>query len=155
MLVSINGFALADNTIAGGVALSQARYSVERIFDIVVPVQGFLPVPFNRNVRRTTVDFQVTRSHDTLEHAEQYIADHDAAIPSSGPVQFTTTNGGVRYMLNAALIRHQLIGEIGKTTEHSYHIEGGRFSEDIGTFFILTETGDYIIEEDSDRIETE
>src|SRR5215470_16705810 len=102
MLISINAYALADGTTSGGVALSQARYAIERIFDVVVAVQGFLPVPFDRQVRRTTVDFQVTRTHDTLEHAEQYIADHDAAIPSAGDVLFTTTGGALRYLLHAA-----------------------------------------------------
>lgn len=147
MLASIDDFALADGSFAGGVALSQIRINVQRIFDIVVPLQTLDPVLYDRGVRKTVVDFQVFRVHDSIAAAEIYIIDHDLLVPDSGQVQFSATDGTIRYMFNAALFTHQRIGVIGETTLHQYHIEGGRILG-VSGFFVLTEPGDYVLEED-------
>jgi len=151
--IAIGDFELADGTLAGGFALDQSRVSVERVFDIVVPLAELLPVLFDRNVRRTTVDFQIARIHASMEAADIYAIDHDAMVPDSGLVQFTATNGAIRWLLHAALITHQLVDLIGATTIHSYHVIGGHFS--IAVSYMLTETGDYVLMETGDKIELE
>jgi hypothetical protein len=153
VFASIDDFQLADGTMAGGVALSQVNFEVQRVFDVVVALGELNPVLFDRGVRRTIVDFQVARIHASLEAAEFYILDHDALIPSSGLVQFTASNGSIRNLLNATLFSHQRIGIFGKATLHSYHIEGGHFVS--AAFYILTETGDHILLETAGKIEME
>jgi hypothetical protein len=153
VLASINDFQLADGTMAGGVALSQVNFEVQRIFDVVVALGELNPVLFDRGVRRTIIDFQVARIHASLEAADLYVIEHDALIPSSGLVQFTATNGSKRNLLNATLFTHQRIGIFGKATLHSYHIEGGHFVP--AAFHILTETTGYVLQETGDRIEME
>ena len=154
VLASIDDFQLADGTMAGGVALSQIKFEVQRVFDVVVALGELNPVLFDRGVRRTIVDFQVARIHASLEAADLYVIDHDALIPSSGLVQFIASNGAIRYLFNATLFTHQRIGIFGKATLHSYHIEGGHFMA-VAAFYILTETIGYVLQETGDRIEME
>jgi hypothetical protein len=157
VLASINDIPLADGTLPGGFALADFRISVARLIDIVFPIGALNPLTFDRTTRESTLDFMVSRVHDSPEDAELYIAAHDAAIPSSGPVQVTTSDGEIRYLMEAKLITHQLIRQIGKTTFHSYHIEGGQISltDAPAAFFILTEDGFYILTEDGFKIELE
>ena len=155
VLASINDIPLADGTLSGGYALSEIRVNVQRIFDVVVELGEPNPVPFERSVRQTIFDFQVTRVHASISEAEEFIFDHDADIPSSGPVKFTATDGlGIRYLINARLITHQLIKYIGKTTTHSYHIEGGRLWTS-PAYFRLLESGGYRLLESGGRRELE
>jgi len=155
VLASINDIPLCNGTLASGFALSEIRVNVQRIFDLVVPLGELNPVPFERSVRRTTFDFQISRIHDTISAAEEFIFDHDADVPSSGAVKFTSSDGlGIRYLINARLITHSLIKYIGKTTTHSYHIEGGRLWP-APAYYILTEDEFYILTEDGFKIETE
>ena len=153
MRIAIGDFELADGTLAGGFALDQSRVSVERVFDVVVPLAELLPVLFDRNVRRTIVDCQIARLHESMEAADIYAIDHDAMVPDSGLVQFTATNGAIRWLLHAALISHQLVDLIGATTIHSYHIIGGHFHAPV--FYMLTEPGDFVLLETGGRIELE
>ena len=154
MLCSINDYPLADGTFAGGYALSALKFAVTRVFDVVIPLEALLPVLFDRQVTRTAVDFQITRVHASFEAADQYVADHDAAIPSSGDVAFTALDGTVRYLLNAYLIQHTRVGGIGKTTVHAYHIEGGRISTQPHAYILMEDSG-YILQEDGSKIEME
>ncbi len=154
MLASINDYPLADGTFAGGFALGQIRISAQRIFDTVVPIDELNPTSYDRDVRKISADFQIVRIHDSSADADKYVADIDALIPSSGNVQFVTTFGSARYLINAELITHQLVDETGKATTHAYHIEGGRIHTS-PAYYILTEDEFYILTEDGFKIETE
>lgn len=114
---------------------------------------GIAPVLFDRNVRRTIVDFQIARIHASMSASDIYAIDHDSMVPDSGLVQFTTTSGGIRWLLHAALISHQMVDLIGATTIHSYHIEGGQFH--VPVFYRLLEDGSYRLLESGGRRELE
>lgn len=124
---------------------------------VLVP---FAPVLFDRNIVRTSIDFQITRIHASFASSDIYVADHDAAIPSSGPVLFLPTSGpfspatNARFLIHAALISHQLVKLNGKATTHAYHIEGGRFNTN-AAYFRLLEDGYYRLLEDGGRRELE
>lgn len=160
MQVSIDSYPLTDGTLSGGFALSEMRVNVQRIFDVVVPIDAINPECYDRDIRKTVVDFQVTRLHASFAAADIYVADHDAAIPSSGPVLFLPTSGpfspasNVRFLIHARLISHQLVKLNGKATTHAYHIEGGRFNTG-AAYYIITEDDFFILTEDGFKIETE
>lgn len=125
--------------------------SVWTFFSVLVP---FGPVLLDRNIIRTSIDFQVTRLHDSFAAADIYVTDIDSIIPSDGAVEFTSTFGSVRFLIHAVLISHQLVKLNGKATTHAYHIEGGRFNTS-PAYYIITQDDFYILQEDLSRIETE
>ena len=158
MQCTINDFALTDETISGGVALTNLRLRMQRIFDVVIPLATLDPVPFDRNKRRVDISFTVQRVHSTIKAAEEYITDHDALIPRTGDVKLITmgTETVVALVVNGALLNHELVRQIGKFTEHSYRISGSPiFAPTPVTTFIAMETGDLILTETSDKIEIE
>lgn len=154
MLCSIDDYPLADGTLAGGYALAAFSSNVVRVMDIVAPIGALNPQIVDRTTRETAIDFQVTRFHDSLEDAETFVADHDALVPSSGTVAFTADDGSLRYLLNASLITHARLGEIGRTTTHAYHIIGG-IVHTAPHFYLLLEDGDYLLLESGDKIRLE
>jgi len=151
VLAIIDDYPLADGTLAGGFALGDIRVDVQRISDVVIPINAIPPVVFDRDIRKTVFDFQITRIHASFEAADKYVADHDAAIPSSGAVQFTATDGTVRYLIDAELITHSRIGGIGKTTTHSYHIVGGRIHTSPAYYRLLEDGGYRLLESGGKR----
>lgn len=160
MFVSIDSYPLTDGTVSGGFAISAMRVSVERIFDIAIPIGAINPQVYDRDIHKTVVDFEVTRLHASFTAADLYVADHDAAIPSSGTVLFFPTSGPVspssnaRFLLHAALISHRLVRLNGKATTHAYHIEGGMFNGS-PAYYIITEDEFFILTEAGFKFETE
>src|SRR6266478_799851 len=116
MTATIDDFNLADDTLSGGVALGGLSVNVERVFEIVLPLGAEMPVLFDRQITKITIEFNVARVHDSAADAEVYTALHDATVPSSGTVTLTTTFGGVRTLTNAKLINDQMSQQIGKMT---------------------------------------
>ena len=154
MQCSINDFALSDGTLSGGYALGEIRIGVARIADVAIPLQSVNPVVFNRDIHKTAFDFVIARIHASFAAADKYICDHDALIPSSGDVKFTTSDGSIRYIINAELITHTRIGIVGKATAHAYHIEGGRIHTH-PAYYRLLEDGYYRLLEDGGKRELE
>lgn len=158
MQCTIDTYAITDGTFSGGVALSDFRLRVDRIHDVVTPLGGASPVYFNRLVRKSTIDFVVARCHASAKAAEQFLFDHEFDLPSAGTVALLSEDGSITaYVWNARLFSHQLNTEIGSTTMHAYHIEGGPLSSTPPPppAFILTEGGDNILTESGDKIEME
>lgn len=154
MLATIGTFQVADETASGGYALSELRLSVQRIFDIVIPLETTNPKFFDIDCRRTVADFEVARLHASPQAADEYCALHDTTVPSTGDVSFTATDGTTAFIIGAVLITHQRVGGIGKVTRHAYHIEGGRIESSlppVETFFRLLEDGSYRLLEDGNK----
>ena len=161
MQCKIDTYELTDGTLSGGFALGQLRIRFDRVHDSVIPLGETSPVYFFRGVHKSTIDFVVVRNHGTINAAEAFIIAHDDNVPSSGTVQLISSDGAVTATIQKALIFfQQLDSEIGSTTIHAYHIEGGEFAPitvtpPSGGSDILTETGDYILTEDGQKIATE
>ncbi len=155
MLISIAAYDLCDGTNVGGVAASDLRYRVTRAIDVVLALRSTVPFTYDRHTRTADVAFTVKRTHDTVEDAEYFAANHENDLPQSGAVKITSQDGTiVSYLTNAKLIDHHLIFQIGATTFHSYHIVGG--IQDVtpppAAGFILTESSDFILLETGDKI---
>ncbi len=122
----IDSYDITAGDFVTDVALDNLRLSVTRVYDITIPIGEALPVPIRMKVTKSTVDFVVTRVHDNAGAAEAFILMHNSDIPTSGPVKLISSNGALeRFLVNARLTVNQLNSEVGATTIHAYHIEGG------------------------------
>ena len=156
MQCTIGAFNLTDETFLGGVALTGLRLRFQRIFDTVVVLAQQNPQLFDRNKRRVTISFTVSRVHASIKDAETYITDHDALIPRTGDIKLITMpnvfsgNQVIALIVNGALLSHELVRQIGKYTEHNYSISGS-------TSFAPgpPEEPDHLVTEGGDRITTE
>jgi hypothetical protein len=158
MQCSIGAYYLADGTLAGGYALSNLRIKIQRIFDIAIPIGAVSPVFFDRGKRKVDITFSVVRVQDTITDAENFCNIHEATVPRTGDIQLITTAPVVSLglILNGELLSHELIKQIGKYTEHAYHIVGAKiFAATPGVDELVTEAGDHITTEGGDRIGVE
>ena len=116
-------------------ALSNGGYETPDKFSIrtdrLVQTAQFLRGKQNKKIdrgnRHTAITFSVTRLFNTVPDAEQYILMHETTIPGTGLVTFRTLANGKFYLQNA-VIQTTESHQTGKTTFHSYQIEGGILS---------------------------
>lgn len=73
---------------------------------------------------KTTVTFDVTRLHDNISDAQNYMLLEQSTIPGSGTVKFYMEDGTVLYMRNSVL-KTNPSHHTGTTSFHSYTIIGG------------------------------
>jgi len=126
MLVSIGSYAICDGTLTGGVAIGEGRLQMDRVFDVVIPVDQLDPTLFDRVCRKVTFTFQVQVAHGNADNSEQFILDLDGNLPSTGTVKLTPTNStSYRYIPNGVVTGHQT-QQIGATTQTTYTIVGGQ-----------------------------
>jgi hypothetical protein len=127
MLVSIGAYNICNGTLAGGVAVSELRLKLDRLFEFVVPVDNLDPSLFDRVSSKTDLTFIVKRTFASKTVAELFILQLDNNLPSSGTITLTTTGPSpdTRVIQNGVVLDHELIGEYGATTFHQYHIAGG------------------------------
>src|SRR5215472_3420252 len=108
MLVTIGAYSICDGTLSGGVAIGQARYHVDRTVEIVAELGSKNPISIDRTNRRVTFTFTVERVHASASAAEDFVADLDVSLPSSGTVTLTPTGGsGLRYIPNGRIMNHE------------------------------------------------
>lgn len=126
MLVKIGSYDLCDGTLAGGVAIGQARVQMDRVFDVVVPLDELNPELFDRTCRKCSFTFTIQRVHADAATAEVFVMDIDSDVPSSGTVTLTPTNSGsFRYIPNGFVTNHQS-SLLGATSTTTYTIVGGQ-----------------------------
>ena len=126
MLVSIGSYDICDGTTSGGVAIGQARVQMDRVFDVVVPLQQLNPELFDRTCRKITFTFTVQVIHADAEASELFILDLDSDLPSSGTVKLTPTNStDYRYIPDGFVVNHQS-QQNGATSTTTYTIVGGQ-----------------------------
>lgn len=138
MLVSIASYDIADGTLSGGVAISDLRAVLDRIFDIVTPIgsgsgsgsgsgpcgqSGWLPVAYDRLITKCDFTFLVKRVHADLAASDAFILGLECTLPRRGTVVLTGA-GGTLTISDGCLVSHALQQQIGATTFHSYHIIG-------------------------------
>jgi hypothetical protein len=132
MLISIGSYAICDGTLAGGVAIGQLRFGVDRLIEIVEPIYSAetdpnitYPILFDRKNRKTSITFTVQRTHASAGAAELFIASLDSSLPSTGNVilEFTTT-GTDWHIPKGKVINHSST-QLGATTTTTYTIVGG------------------------------
>ncbi len=134
MLVTIASYDICDGTLEGGVAISDLRAVLDRIFDVVVPIgagsgsicsgSGWTPVAYDRNITKCDFTFIVKRVHDSLAASEAFILGLECNLPRRGTVQLIGFDGTTLNISNGCLVNHSLVQQIGATTFHSYHIIG-------------------------------
>ena len=133
MLVRIATYDIADGTLAGGVAIGQLRYQVDRQIEIVVPLDEIDPDTLDRGGRKTTVGFIVQRVHDNAGAAEEFIVSLDTELPSFGDVELEFTETSAIWTIpNAKVVSHNS-EQLGATTTTSYTIIGGKGVEGSGS----------------------
>jgi len=156
MLCSINDYFLADVSVSGGYALTNLRIKMERVFDVVVPLGATDPVLFDRNKRKADITFNVQRVQATIKDAENFCNVHEATVPRTGDIKLIvdpmTSGSAFALLINAELISHELTKQIGKFTEHAYHITGAGMFTEVKTDFMATEDGFHVLTETSDKI---
>lgn len=133
MLVAIGGYDICDGTLAGGVAIGQLRWQVDRQIEVVIPLDEIDPDTLDRGGRRTTASFTVQRTHTNAASAEAFIAALDTNLPSFGDVDFTFTDGVTQYHIpNGKVISHGS-QQTGATTTTNYVIVGGKAATGSGS----------------------
>ena|SRR5215831_3467626 len=125
MLVSIGSYAICDGTLAGGVAVGDLRLRVDRIFDVVVPINDVSPVLFDRITSKSDITFSVYRTFDNINDSEDFLLELEENLPRTGNIQFTSGSGLIRYIPNGSIVDYSLVKETGATMLHTYHIIGG------------------------------
>lgn len=125
MLVKIGSYDICDGTLSGGVAIGQLRYGVDRVIEVVVPLELVDPETFDRGGRKTTINFTVQRTHSSAGSAEEFIAGLDQDLPSSGTVLLTFTSGVTMAIPNGKIMNHSS-AQLGSLTTTNYTIVGGR-----------------------------
>jgi hypothetical protein len=126
MLVSIGAYDICNGTLAGGVAIGQARINFDRVKDVAIPIDQVDPDIFDRVCHRLTFTFQVQRTHANAATAELFVLDLDTNLPSSGTVTLTPTGSATtRTIPDGNVISHQS-NLLGATTTTTYTIVGGQ-----------------------------
>ena len=127
MTVYLDTFPLA----AGGME-SPADWSVtqQRVVQTTNPVRARTTKSLPREDRRTDVSFKVTRLHDSVQDAEEFVIDHPSAVPSNGTLVVTadsqTGAWGKRSMPDCC-IQNVAMRHTGKTSVATYSLTGGEF----------------------------
>ena len=127
MLVKIGSYNICDGTLSGGVAISELRAAVDRLYDFAIPVGEDDSIFFDRVNSRLDFTFTVKRTFPDKATAEKFITQLDTVLPTSGTITLTTTGPSpvTRTIPNGAVTEHALLLETGATTFHQYHIIGG------------------------------
>jgi hypothetical protein len=137
MIVSINAVVAAGTPLpnpatfilAPGGTMSPSGLSIHT--ERNTQVRQALRAPSARDSDRgnvqTTITFSVTRYFATPQLAESYILLHASTIPGGGTVIFQTV-GGTNFYLTNAVVKTTDCKHTGRTTLHSYSINGGLIS---------------------------
>ena len=177
MRVSVGSYQICNGTLSGGVAVSDLRVNVDRLFDVVIPIDAVSPVLFDRLGTKFEFTFTVKVAHSSLAVSEAFLLGLEFALPRTGEIKFIGIDGTTLHLPSGRVINHQLVSYVGATTFNSYHIIGsGNISEFGGadvptggegggitlsgpgapeTATIITEEGSPILTEDGGLIETE
>ena len=132
MLVSIGAYDICDGTLAGGVAIGQLRFGVDRQIEVVVQINATDPEMFDRGGRKTSITFTVQRTHADAGAAELFIASLDSSLPSSGNVVLEFTTGTDWHIPKGKVINHNST-QLGATTTTTYTIVGGQSGSGTGS----------------------
>lgn len=83
---------------------------------------------YGRGNRRVSISFEVTRHHDSILDAVEFIIDHEADVPEEGTAvfDFTDDDGGSmsRWMEYCGVESVQCVQHIGTTTRWAYSLIG-------------------------------
>lgn len=118
--------------LCGGVSENEHQenisFSDRQLIQIREYLRGKAAAPADRGNSLITYTFTVTRQHDDLQVAEEYILLHSAAIPRTGDVLFECEGmtGEKRQLKLTDGVRteHHAI-QIGVSTIHTYTLQGG------------------------------
>jgi hypothetical protein len=128
MLVSIGAYDLCNGTVAGGVAVGNLRFAVDRTIDIVIALPTsdawLSPITFDRLTGVSSITFQVQRTHVDVAAASAFILGLEAALPSTGYV--VLSDGATEFTIPNGKIKQHVSSQLGATTTTIYNIIGGR-----------------------------
>src|SRR6266446_5111517 len=113
MQVSIGDYNICDGTLSGGVAVSDLRHSVERTFDVVLPLVAAdavrpSPILFDRLTSKMEFTFTVKVCHGTLVISEAFILILEFILPRTGTIKLITNDGTTLNMANGRVLGFQL-----------------------------------------------
>ncbi len=127
---------IGDVVLAGGEEVNQSPYDIsilsERDVQTVKTLRGINAKSYDRGNQVTTFDFKVTRKHDSIEAAQEFILGHAANLYEleSFLTVIEEPSEKTFYLLNAVVSSVYSTITVNTTT-HFYHILGGQFSTSI------------------------
>ena len=128
MLVSIGAYDICNGTLAGGVAIGNLRFSVDRTIDVVIPLPTTDPwlnlITFDRLTGSCSITFQVQRVHADVNACSSFILGLDAALPRTGYV--VLSNGATEFTIPNGRVKQHASSQVGATSTTQYTIIGGR-----------------------------
>lgn len=119
---------MCDGTLGGGVAVSELRLRLDRLFEVVIPVDQVSPELFDRTCRKCDITFSVRRVHADAAAAETFLLALEDNLPDNGEIKIGTdfdSPTDYRVIPNGYVTDYQLLQYIGASTLHQYHIVGG------------------------------
>jgi hypothetical protein len=129
MKITINGFVLADS---GADTVSGLRLRWSRNVQVGSFIRAGAVALFDRGNQQAVLTFGVTRLHDTVEAAEEFLFRHPAEIPPQGDVKILCKSRPNAPSWKEAVMPSAVVssGECwfsGRTTFWSYSIVAGNY----------------------------
>lgn len=114
----------------GPSVLNNVTFNRDNQIETFQPLRSDFVKVFDRKNRKTQIEVQITRIHQTIADAHRFILTHDASIPNTGTVEFLILNdsGFVlegRWMV-AGINGVKLVSHTGITTVWNYPFVGGK-----------------------------
>jgi len=126
MKIKIGEFWLCED---GQLAPNSLRINGRRQVQIAQFLRASAARPLNRMNTVTTLSFSVVREHDSTRAAEEYMLQHEVAIPAAGSVTFICQDehgAESLFYFDAGVLETTEASQVGVSTEHAYALLGGR-----------------------------
>ena len=128
MKIKLEGFWLCE---AGQLAPNSLRVNGRRQVQVAQFLRAASSKIWPRKNSVTTISFSVTRQHADVRAAEDYMLNHEVAIPASGVALFVCYNeagGESTYFFDSAALETTDSSYNGCSTFHTYTLIGGRIT---------------------------
>lgn len=119
--------------IAGDAANERAydfKITNTRQIQIATGVRSVTVKGFDRGNQQTTVEFRVSKRHDSAQKAQEYVLQHAASLKNLSPtLTITVEPSQETYALGDAAIGDVQSESEGIVSSHFYKIVGGNFTK--------------------------
>jgi hypothetical protein len=125
----------APFTLAGNVpseAPAGLRQNGVRLLQVVEKFRAASVEVFDRKNTRNTFEFQVKRTFATNYEAEQFLLEHEDAVPRVGRIEFLSTadtgSGTTSKFMTGGVPSVVLVEHKGASVTHAYIVVGGKLT---------------------------